>query len=60
MKNNLSIQQIKNKIEVNNILIDIYKDVECVNYKVVQMQLENIELRLILNSSSQTDVKKHI
>jgi hypothetical protein len=45
------IQKMKNIIERNNILIDIYKNIECVSDKILQMQLENIQLQLILNGS---------
>ena len=44
-------QKMKNIIETNNILIEIYKNVPCVASEVRQMQLENIQLLLILNKN---------
>lgn len=40
---------IKNKIEVNDILINIYKNIDVVKDEVILMRLENIELRQKLN-----------
>jgi hypothetical protein len=39
----------KNKIEVNDILINIYKNIDVVKDEVILMRLENIELRQKLN-----------
>jgi hypothetical protein len=43
------IQKAKNIIERNNIMIEIYKDIDCVGDKVNQMRLENIQMQLFLN-----------
>jgi hypothetical protein len=43
------IQRAKNIIERNNIMIEVYKNIDCVSDKVAEMRLENIQMQLFLN-----------
>ena len=45
----VEIQRAKNIIERNNIMIEIYKNIDCVSDKVTEMRLENIQMQLLLN-----------
>jgi len=43
------IQKAKNIIKRNNIMIEIYKNIDCASEKVNEMRLENIQMQLLLN-----------
>jgi hypothetical protein len=43
------VQRAKNIIERNNIMIEIYKNIDSVSDKVAEMRMENIQMQLFLN-----------